>query len=275
MKIDPKLTQAISDWLNTPEQERDIRAGAEIMLSLNRNRALYNSIMRNPEKFTPKLVYELRKFLKIRLDRKAVADVVRLESVVMPRVEMTLSSHPVISSDEDLPDGKIAKGKRADHDSLSADIRALWDSGGSMHQRIDVLFNELKNMADSQPCDRYEKLRLLDEADKAYRKNLELYDSFVAPSSEADASEEDYSGVAEKASSKEASSSADVIKAVNAARKTISKYRKLVSTMNLDDPKRLPAIEKLQNAVNVILSSGSDLAEATKTELQALGITFN
>ena len=85
-KLDNKLTQQIADWLNTPEADRDVRAGADLMLSLNRNRALYNSILRRPDKFMAKLVYELRKFLRMRLDAATAADAAKLEREVMPRV---------------------------------------------------------------------------------------------------------------------------------------------------------------------------------------------
>lgn len=268
-KLDPKLTQALADWLNTPEDSRDVRAGADMMLSLNRNRALYNSILRNPKKFMPKLTYELRKFLRMRLDHVSVADAERLEAQVMPRVEETLSQL-AISSDDELPVANVAKGKRADHDSLPAHIRALWDTNGQLHQRIDLLFNELKGMSDAKPCDRYEKLRLLDEADKTYRANFELYDSFIAP---ADA---DNSNVADPDTSDERSDAADsVVKAVGAARKRISQYRKKLSALAPDDPKRPDIISKIQSAVDVILSSGSDVSDTVKTELQSLGISFD
>ena len=273
--IDSKLTASISEWLNTPVADRDVRAGADMMLSLNRNRALYNSIMRNPDKFMPKLEYELRKYLRLRLDSKSVADAAGMEARVMPRVEELVSGAPEISSDDELPEPVIAKGRRADHESLPSHIQALWDSNGQRYQRIVVLFNELKNMADAQPCDRYEKLCILDELESAYRKNLELYDSFVAPPAMADASAEDCSGCADDATAEADATSVDnVVKAVNAARKTLSKYRKVLSGMSDDDPKRPAAIAKLQEAANVIQSSGSSFADDTKNELLALGISL-
>lgn len=280
-KLDNKLTQQIADWLNTPEADRDVRAGADLMLSLNRNRALYNSILRRPDKFMAKLVYELRKFLRMRLDAATAADAAKLEREVMPRVEKSLA-HPTISSDDELPDAQVAKGKRPDHDSLPADIRALWDTNGQLYRRIVLLFNELKAMADEKPCDRYEKLCILDEADKSYRANFERYDSFVAPA-DADSPEAGDPVAPADADSPEAGdpvapaeltdSTDNVVKAVGAARKRISTYVKRVSDLDPDDPKRLDLISKIQSAVDVILSSGSDVSESTKQKLQALGIS--
>lgn len=265
--FDNKLTQDIADWLNTPEDNRDVKAGADMMLSLNRNRALYNTVLRNPAKYMPKLVYELRKYLRMRIDKVTAADAAKIEAQVLPRVEKMLEQ-PTISSEDELPDASVAKGKRADHDSLPADIRALWESNGQLYRRIVLLFNELKAMSEAQPCDRYEKVRLLDEADKTYRANLELYDSFVAPAAA------DSSKIAASDISAEKSASVDsVVKAVGAARKRISQYRKQLSGLGSDDPKRPELIDKIQSAVDVILSSGADLSDATKTELRAEGIS--
>lgn len=272
---DSKLTASISEWLNTSVADRDVRVGADMMLALNRNRALYNTVLRNPEKFMPKLEYELRKYLRLRLDSKSVADAERMEATVMPRIAEIVAEAPEISSDDELPEPVIAKGRRADHESLPAHIQALWDSNGRRYQRMVILFNELKNMADALPCDRYEKLCILGELDSAYRKNLELYDSFVAPPAKDDALAEDCSGCTDDATAVADAASADnIVKAVNAARKTISKYRKMLSGMSDDDPKRQSAIAKLQEAANVIQSSGSGLADDTKNDLRALGISL-
>lgn len=49
MSLDPQITRRIQQYLDTPETDRDPVAGASLMLQLNRNRALYNSILRKPE----------------------------------------------------------------------------------------------------------------------------------------------------------------------------------------------------------------------------------
>lgn len=253
MKQDPKITKAIQDWLNTPEESRDIAAGADLMLSLNRNRALYNSIMLKPKKLLPKLVHELKKFLRLRLDNMATADVVRMEQRVMPAVAMIVEKPIVIDQDDELPEGKVAKGRRKDHDSLPPEIRELWDSNEARYRRIVVLFNELKSMGNLPPCDRYEKLVILDDLDKTYRRNLEMYDAYT-PGMEV---------------------RADSTAAVNAARKTLSKYRKKVAEMPSDSPKRKLALDKIQTCVNTIVGCHAGLADDTRIELEALGIKFN
>lgn len=265
MKLDPKVTLQLQNWLNTPEDERDIRAGAELMLSLNRNRALYNSIMRRPDKFKDKLVYELRKYLRIRLDNLTTTEVARLEEEIIPRIEKTVGNKPAISVEAELPDGSVAKGRRADHDSLPPEIRELWNSNEQRHRRIVILFNEIKAMADAQPCDRYEKLRILDDLDKNYRLNLEKYDAYVTSATVASTTDTETT----------TAQSQELVKAVGAARKTISKYKKVIADNPDDTLKFDTARAKIQAAVNVIKNAGAEFSEATIAELTALGISFD
>lgn len=262
MKLDPKVTQQIQDWLNTPEADRDIFAGAELMLSLNRNRALYNSVLRRPDKFKDKLVYELKKHLRIRLDNLTTAEVASLEEKIIPRVKETVGNPPAISADAELPEGSIAKGRRADHDSLPSEIQDLWNSNEQRYRRIVILFNEIKAMADAQPCDRYEKLRILDDLDKTYRLNLEKYDAYVT------------SATVNTDAETTPAQSVEVVKAVGAARKTISKYKKVIADNPDDTLKFETAKAKIQAAVNVVKNAGAEFSDATIEELGAIGITF-
>lgn len=264
MKLDPKVTQQIQVWLNTPEADRDIRAGAELMLTLNRNRALYNSLLRRPDKFKDKLVYELKKHLRIRLDNLTTSEVARLEETIIPRIKETVGNPPAISVDAELPEGTVAKGRRADHDSLPPEIQELWNSNEQRHRRIVIVFNEIKAMADAQPCDRYEKLRILDDLDKTYRLNLEKYDAYVPSATEPAATDAETTPA----------QSAEAVKAVGAARKTISKYKKVIADNPDDTLKFETAKAKIQAAVNVIKNAGAEFSEATIGELSAIGITF-
>lgn len=50
-----------------------------MVLKLTRNRYLYQNISRNPQKFASKIEYELKKHLTIRLDRKTIQDVVKMD----------------------------------------------------------------------------------------------------------------------------------------------------------------------------------------------------
>ena len=83
-QLDNKLTEQIQKWLDTPQSERDIIGGATLLLQLNRNRAMYNTITRKPAREADRLEYELKKFLQIRLDEKTIADVKQMDKVVIP-----------------------------------------------------------------------------------------------------------------------------------------------------------------------------------------------
>lgn len=265
MSLDPQITRRIQQYLDTPEADRDPVAGASLMLQLNRNRALYNSILRKPEKFRDKLEYELRKYLRIRLDNLTVAEVAKAEESIMPRVSLTVTAAPedapAISADDEISGARKARGRRPDHDSLPPHVRELWDSNIPRLRKIVVVFNELKAMSDLQPCDRYEKLKILDELDKTYRHNMELYDSY-------DAGKPD-------AVRRAALPDADTARAVSAARKTISKYKRIYAANREDPEKTAVARSKIEAAVGVIRNAGAVFSEQTVRELTALGIPFD
>ncbi len=257
-KLDPKITAEIADWLNTPADKRDVAAGAKLLLSLNRNRALYNAITRRPAQLASKLEYELRKFLKIRLHNTSVSDMRSVESKVMPRVAATLGDTPAISSDDELPQGTVATGKRTDHDSLPDSVRALWDDNVIRYRKILLLFNELKAMSDMQPCDRLEKLIILDETESAYRDAMAAYDA--------------YSPGNDRAQGIEPGAQADPEAAATAARKNISKYRKALASLTPESEKYADLVDRLRKAAAVVRASGQDFNAATAADLKKYGI---
>lgn len=263
--MDDKLTKKIQDWLNTPAGERDIIAGATMLLQLNRNRVMHSNIVRRPERFAEKVEYELRKHLKIRLDGLTLADVVKMEREVVPRVEETLQEAPVISTDAELPEGAVARGRRPDHDDLPAEIQALWDNNIENYHKVRDLHHQLKEMEAAPPCDRYEYLKLLDEADKKYRENLAKYDGFV-PGQEpaADASDntaDDQGPERDKAR-------------INAARKSISKWKgALVKAYgDGDGEKSTEAMSKITAAIADLRAAGGTLGAKVTAELLQLGV---
>lgn len=263
--MDDKLTKKIQDWLNTPAGERDIIAGATMLLQLNRNRVMHANIVRRPERFAEKVEYELRKHLKIRLDGLTLADVVKMEREVVPRVEETLQEAPVISTDAELPEGAVARGRRPDHDDLPAEIQALWDGNIENYHKVRDLHHRLKEMEAAPPCDRYEYLKLLDEADRRYRENLAKYDGFVLGQEPApvvaDNTSDDQAPEKDKAR-------------INAARKSISKWKgALVKAYGEGDgPKCDEAKGKILAAVAELRAAGGTLGAKVSADLTQLGI---
>lgn len=261
--LDPKLTREMQDWLNARPADRDFMRGAAMLRSLNRNKALYNTLVRNPGKYMSKLEYELRKHLRIRLHNMSVADVVHMEAEVMPRVASTVATPPTISSDDELPEAHTARGRRADHDSLPPEIQALWDGNATRYRKIVLLFNELKAMADQEPCDRFEKLQMLDELDKQYRHALEQYDGYLPG----------HSALPPSATPPLSAVRTDEeARRLSAARKTLGKYKKVASTADVSDDRRTLAITKCRACVAVIRDLGGKFTPEVAAELSALGI---
>ena len=270
LTMDNKFTQQISDWLNTPRTQRDINDGAMMLLRLNNNRFLYANILRRPDKFAEKLEYELRKHLRIRLDNMTMADVVRMEAQVIPAAEKTLATPPaVISTDDELPEAKVARGRREDHDRLPAEVQALWDNNLQLYKTIKNVFEQLKTMENAQPCDRYEYVKILDEADKKYRANLERYDGFVI------SDEPDAFTAAQDATDNATDDQA--ARKINAARKTLSKYKKILAkSLEQDNAENADTAKaKILDSVAAIRHAGGIVGAAVTTELLALGININ
>lgn len=268
--MDHNFTAQLADWLNSPRDQRDIAAGALMLLRLNNNRFLYANIMRRPDKFADKLEYELRKHLRIRLDGLTRDDVMRLESQVIPAAEKTLATPPaVISTDDELPEAKVARGRREDHDRLPAAVQALWDNNLQLYKTIKNVFEQLKTMERAEPCDRYEYLKILDEADKKYRANLERYDGFVI------GDEPDACPAAQDTTDNATDDQA--ARKINAARKTLSKYKKILAqSLEQDNAEKTDTAKaKILDSVAAIRHAGGTVGAAVTTELLALGININ
>lgn len=263
--MDNKITEQLTDWLNTPREKRDIPAGAMMLLRLNNNRFLYANIMRRPDKFAEKLEYELRKHLRIRLDGLTRADVIKLEAQVIPAAKRTLATPPaVISTDDELPEAKVATGRRADHDSLPPAVQALWDNNLQLYKTIKNVFEQLKTMENAQPCDRYEYLKILDDADRRYRANLERYDHYVIGS--------------EPVSTKVATDNTtndNAQRKINAARKTLTKYKKILAKANISDERATTARQKIIACIETIRENGGVVGAAVNADLKKLGIVIN
>lgn len=254
--MDNNLTKQIQEWLDTPISERNISVGAEMLLKLNRNRILYQNIIRRGAKMMGKLEYELKKYHRLRIDNKTVADVVRLEKEVMPKVQKFVEEEPAKAEHA---------GKREDHDELPKEIQALWDENFEQYAKVKALFEELKAMANMEPCDRYEKLKLLDEAESKYRKNLADYDAYLKENNfpkddEVEDKTEDPVELATK---------------INNSRKYISSNKdKLAALIEKDQEKAESLRAKMQERVDTIQSAGVAFTPDQQTELESLGIIF-
>ena len=269
--MDHKLTEKIQKYLQTEPAKRDVVEGATLLLSLNRNRILFQNVMRRPEKFADKVEYELKKHLKIRLDDKTLADVAAMDRAVVPMAQETINRRldgvaeqvDDINTPEELAVAVKHAGKRADHDELPDEIKVLWEQSAELWFKIKETFETLKTMEAAPPCDRYEYLKLLDEADKQYRANMAKYDAFVL------------GGDVEAGEPKEMDP-AEIAKKVQAARKYISDNKKKLAEMKESDDfpnAKYDALrDKVQERFNYLIETGNSVSEDQVAELKELGI---
>ncbi len=263
-QIDPEFTRKMQAWLATEPAKRDIMAGATMLLQLTRNRAIYNAAVQRPQKMADKIEYELKKHLVYRLDNMTLQDVNTMQREVMPRIAKTVADEPaaVISTDDELPDAAVAKGRRADHDQLPDRIKALWEGNFDLYKKIKLLYNECVAMTDAgaQPCDLYERLKILDEADKRYHDNLAAYDAYVL-------------GSEPETAEPSAGDPADIAKKISAARKNLSKWRAKFG--NADTPADEDrARAKMQECVDTILKHGAAFSDETVSFLKSIGVNL-
>ena len=76
MPIDNSITKRLNEWLaKTDRTFEDVISGATLLLQLNRNRQLFQTVMTNPKHFESTVVYELKKFVPIRQRGQTLEDV--------------------------------------------------------------------------------------------------------------------------------------------------------------------------------------------------------
>lgn len=173
--INLELTPKIKEWLDTPADQRDIAAGAELLLRVNRNRILYNNIMRNPAKHAPTLEYHLQKILKQRLIDTTHEEVARM----MATVDGIAEQHGFSRSTR----SEFQRGKRADHDMLPPEVQQLYIDNADIMRRMRDAHTRLRMInSTNSTCpdsDRYPLAKDIIKLDLQYRDNWNLYDHYV------------------------------------------------------------------------------------------------
>lgn len=272
--IDKQLTQNMQAWLASDSHDHDsLMLGAEMVLKLTRNVAMYQTIIRRPERFESKIRYELQKFLPMRLQQMTAQDVKALSAELVPQVKAAIDEETKTSgdnADSNAADGSLpaASGIRPDHDSLPDDIRQIWADNRKRWMGIKQLYNTL--LAIEQPCDRYEYLKQLKDTWYTYKSELERYDSYVAPAE------------GETVASAGPSPS-DIAKDISNARSYITKNidrlveLRLTSRESDDATKELDEYNKLlvkvQQRVDLLDANGAPIGDDIKAKLNEAGLS--
>ena len=267
--MDKAFTQDIADWLETPREERDVRKGAELLLRINGNRHIYQLAMIRPETAHDHVEADLKKFLQIRLDGHTMESVRQMDSELIPKVQNIITTRQDESEDapEETDDTAPAhRGKRSDHNELPEEIRAIYERGGALFEKIKQIFTELQQMENAPACDRYEKLKVLKPLVKEYTDGWERYDNYNSDMSQEEAVE----------AVDEAPEPGNEVKRVGAARKFISthvaKLETLLQAETIDDAEVENERRQIAERMAFVAETGGSFKPDFAQRINALGV---
>lgn len=267
--MDKAFTQDIADWLETPREERDVRKGAELLLRINGNRHIYQLAMIRPETAHDHVEADLKKFLRIRLDGHTMESVRQMDSELIPKVQNIITTRQDESEDapEETDDTAPAhRGKRSDHNELPEEIRAIYERGGELFEKIKQIFTELQQMENAPACDRYEKLKVLKPLVKEYTDGWERYDNYNSDMSQEEAVE----------AVDEAPEPGNEAKRVAAARKFLSthvaKLEKLLQAETIDEAEVENERRQIAERMAFIAETGGSFKPDFAQRINALGV---
>ena len=269
--MDKAFTQDIADWLETPREERDVRKGAELLLRINGNRHIYQLAMIRPETAHDHVEADLKKFLRIRLDGHPMESVRQMDSELIPKVQNIITTRQDESEDapEETDDTAPAhRGKRSDHNELPEEIRAIYERGGELFEKIKQIFTEMQQMENAPACDRYEKLKVLKPLVKEYTDGWERYDNYNSDMSQEEAVE----------AVDEAPEPGNEVKRVGAARKFISthvaKLETLLQAETIDEAEVENERRQIAERMAFIAETGGSFKPDFAQRIHALGVDF-
>ena len=191
MKQDPKFTEKLQGWLNTPDSQKDWSEGATLLLQLSGNKIMYRNISVNPKGKAEFIKGKLQQYLNFRLKELTKDQVQEMQSEVDEIVANVIKPFAVVESlnldaantgkSEEFAEFKA--GKRADHDFLPAEIQALYVENLDLIHRMRELHMKLRSLSlEDATCpdsERYPFLKEIIALDKKRVSNWDVYDHFI------------------------------------------------------------------------------------------------
>lgn len=263
--MDNQLTKAIEDFLAIAKPtDEEVRKGATLLLRVDpmRSRSIYNSAMIRPQSMLKWVQADLKKFLGIRQRGIERQDVARFNADAVKQVRETLARVPdtvVKTADKELkealgniPEGGV-RGKRADHDSLPEEIKAIWDTNAERWKKMRQLHAQLEAMI-AQPgyraCDGNELCYTLLQADNEIRNDYKRYDEWKPGKPKDDVE-----------------TFTDNVRTIQNARSYITRG---LQKKKIDDKTKA----KMQEYVNTLVSLHQTIKPETAERLKAIGIVI-
>lgn len=252
--------QLVDEWLES--EDKDIEAGALLLLKLNRNRVLYQYITR--KKALPKLIYEMKKQSDILSKRQNLAASELTDEEVQKFTQKSERAAKTIEIVE-----KGVKGKRHDHEQLSQEAQEAYEKNLNIYPKMRSLHEKLKLMVNDRPCDRYPFLKELVGYDEQIRSNWKLYDNAkVLP---AQTEQKDEILTQDNTDSKTPVLDAN---GVSAARRYLSGNKKrLASLKETDKDKYDLLLVEMQKRYDDLIFSGQSINEKQIAELKEAGLS--
>lgn len=217
-----ELIPKVKEWLDANPDERDLAAGALLVLQLTNNRIMYQNFMRRPKQYASRIEYELKKKYQFYLQQLTHEQVMEMGKQV-----------EVISKEHNLPNEheEFKKGKRADHDALPVEIQALYAQNLSIMQQMRRLHMQLQLLSvENSTCpdsERYPFLKELIDLDKQYHANWQQYDHFKVgeplPEQPAEPAEEHVEETTDTSAEQAPAAPADATPVKKAAKKPAAK----------------------------------------------------
>lgn len=178
--IDLELTPKLKEWLDTEPATRDLKAGAELLLRITRNKILYTNVMRNLSRHAQTIEYHINKIYKTRLNDITHAEV----RDMMVKVDAIATARGLDTATESASKRtEFQRGKRADHEELPDEIKQLYVDNADIMRKMRECHVRLRMITpDTSTCpdsDRYPWAKELIALDTLYRDNWNKYDHYV------------------------------------------------------------------------------------------------
>lgn len=282
---DPKVTEGMVAWLRSDHtDDESIRKGAELLLRVNRNKGLYERILRYPKGGLKKLEYELQKHVNIRLQGYSFDDIQKLDHEITPDIKFAIERCAIHQEENNVPESEVLPhfekpndehwteltfpitGKRPDHDHLPPEIQEIWTKNAERWKKIKETYNLLLTL--NAPCDRLEHLQLLKELWYKYREDMCRYDDFRAGTETPEEPGKQELSDKDKQDIDYAQSYISRNLPVLLELKAAAKEPDFAEQEKLEDLR-----EKVQNRVNTLLKFGVVLSEQRKADFRSVDIT--
>ncbi len=159
------------------------------------------------------------------------------------------------------------KGIRPDHDQLPAEIQAIWPANAERWKKIKEAYETCKQL--TEPCDRYEYLKVLKDTWYKYKQDMARYDDYQLT---ADGSSEG-EGAADQTPTLTPEQEKELKNADSYISKNLPQMQQLAAAANEEDfndeqKKALESLrQRIQQRVDVLLKCGRTLTDERREQL--------